>query len=110
LKTITRILLIWFCLLTIQPLVASVSVSKKENCEKSCCKSPEKKDAKASNNCCKDGVCNPLVSCSCCLYVAFKSDEIRLQKLNETVAVISSKEIKFISNYSSSCFHPPQLI
>ncbi len=112
-KTITRILLIWFCMLTVQPLVASVCVSKKENkenCEKACCKSSAKKEAQTTNSCCKDGVCNPLVSCSCCLYVAFKSDEIKLQKLNETSNLIVVKEINFISNYASSCFHPPQLV
>jgi hypothetical protein len=93
----------------VQPLLAAVSATKKETCEKSCCKSSEKKEAKTNNNCCKDGVCNPLVSCSCCLYVAFKSDEVKLQKLNETEAVNSTDEINLTSSYSSSCFHPPQI-
>ena len=110
-KVFTHIFLIWFCLLNVQPLIsfATTSVMKKETCAKKCCQSSSKKEkTNNSNNCCKNGTCNPLVSCSCCFYVGQKGEEVNLTKYSMLLDVVSSQQNYTVNDFSASCFHPPK--
>jgi hypothetical protein len=117
-KTLALILSFYIGLLNVQPaammVYSSLSSAKDKSCEHSCCKHKKmnncKEDKKqSSNNCCDDGVCNPFAQCSCCFGYTYSQSEFTFLTFANISTYVAFKDTEVLSNFNSSCFHPPEV-
>jgi len=116
-KTLALILSFYIGLLNVQPaammVYSSLSSAKDKSCEHSCCKHKKmnncKEEKKQSNNCCDDGVCNPFAQCSCCFGYTYSQSEFTYSAFVNISKYAACKDTEVISNFNSSCFHPPEV-
>jgi len=113
-KILSAIVLFYFSLLLVQPMVTLIHnglTKEKEVCTMSCCQhhKTEKKETKKSPfGCCND-TSNPLIQFSCCVgFIAEQQNTWSVGIPHENKMVFTNTGI-LIPNYSSDCWRPPKM-
>ena len=83
--------------------------SATETCHKKCCKT-ENSENSPKKGCCSDAVCNPFMTCSCCIQFTLTNRlQIVLFQNNQDIS-----EYWYIDNllpaHFHKDFHPPEII
>jgi hypothetical protein len=109
-KLSARILLVFFSLLIVQPLVVwAVPNQTVESCTMSCCSQhKEKKAPKPLKNMCGEMSCNPFGEYSCCTGFIVSHKTIFAftpEKLWENKVLLTQS---YTSNFACDCWRPPE--
>lgn len=111
-RFITTILIIYISLLTISPAVCGIYavLDQTDQCctnTKKCSESSKDNNKKSQNN----SPCTPccfMQNCNC--YFTDVSQFIFQSNITARTKKIQSKNVNIVSNYSSDCWHPPEMI
>ena len=93
------------CIFTYENKGPGKSCAKKTYCavKKTCDKSKEKKNKDDCN-----GICNPFMGCSGCVYILTEKSLLSLPASINLSVKAGKKQAVFISSYISDCWHPPR--
>ncbi len=110
-KITTIILAFYFCFLTVQPVmrqIYSAITHHTEICEQDCCAKKHTESSKQEkNNCCHNGVCNPICPC-CFFFISYSAFELKRFSIQFKLIPITYN--KLVSGFLFDCFHPPEIV
>lgn len=109
-KSITFIIALYITVLTALPFVSYVNTTilhSNESCDKNCCNNKnESKSGKSQQT----GICNPFQSCAYCFAFIPSASTFEPLFIQEIKVSYPLQNVNFISNFSSSYFHPPDSV
>lgn len=108
-KSIAFIIALYITVLTTLPFVSYVNTISRSNesCDTSCCNNKnENKSGKGQQT----GMCNPFQSCAYCFAFIPSASIFEPLFIPEIKVNYPLQNVNFISNFSSSYFHPPDSV
>lgn len=112
-KHLSFILALYISLLAFQPVINKMLVVLKqsnERCGTNCCGKAKNDETPIKNNG-NQNTCNPCQACgNCCCYYYYSDSSFEMVNNTAVKSFTPMVNEKATSDFSSSCFHPPEMV
>lgn len=105
-KIITKILCIVFLMILVCPSMQGLTQNSSSECAEQCC--DESSQSADNTDCCPNGICNPLLSCNCCVFCQI-NNPLSVQLYSSKIKINQTSDAFTLSDYVSDSWNPPKV-
>jgi hypothetical protein len=89
------------------PSMQSLAQNSSSKCTEQCCDEGNQSQSSDNTDCCPNGICNPLVSCNCCVFCEANSP-LSVQLYATKIKINQTSDNFTLSDYVSDSWNPPK--